>query len=70
MRYAIIYEKSSTGGYGAYVPDLPGIGVVGRTIDETKRMVNKAIVMHLASMREDGDAIPEPTTQVEYAEIG
>jgi predicted RNase H-like HicB family nuclease len=35
MKYLVIYEKSSTG-WGAYVPDLPGLGVVAKTLDEAK----------------------------------
>ena len=36
MKYAVVYEKSETG-WGAYAPDLPGLGVVGKTLEETKR---------------------------------
>jgi predicted RNase H-like HicB family nuclease len=55
----IIYEKSGTG-YGAYAPDLPGCVATGRTLDQTKRRMTKAIEMHLAAMREDGEEIPKP----------
>ena len=68
MKYAIVYEKSSTG-YGAYVPDLPGLGVTGRTMQLTKSRVAKAIKMYIADLREDGKPIPEPTTEVDYAEV-
>lgn len=43
-KYLIIYEKSGTG-YGAYVPDLPGCVATGRTLDQTKRRMTKAIEM-------------------------
>ena len=59
-KYLIIYEKSGTG-YGAYAPDLPGCVATGRTLDQTKRRMTKAIEMHLAAMREDGDEIPMPS---------
>lgn len=59
-KYLIIYEKSGTG-YGAYAPDLPGCVATGRTLDQTKRRMTKAIEMHLAAMREDGDEIPQPS---------
>jgi hypothetical protein len=32
-------------------------------------LMERAIEIHLASMREDGDAIPEPTTAAEYLEV-
>jgi predicted RNase H-like HicB family nuclease len=68
MRYSIVIEKS-VDGYGAYVPDLPGCGAVGDTIEETKAMIESAIHMHLRAMRADGDPIPEPTTIVDYVEV-
>jgi predicted RNase H-like HicB family nuclease len=43
------------------VPDLPGCIAAGRTLAETKRLMAKAIEMHLALMREGGDEIPEPS---------
>lgn len=59
-RYIVLYEKSSTG-YGAYAPDLPGCAATGRTLEETRERMTKAMEMHLAAMREDGDPIPEPS---------
>jgi predicted RNase H-like HicB family nuclease len=65
-RYAVVFEKSNTG-YGAYIPDLPGCVAVGRSLEETKRLIHEAMEIHLASMREDGDPIPEPSL-IEYVE--
>jgi predicted RNase H-like HicB family nuclease len=59
-KYVVLFEKSSTG-YGAYVPDLPGCVATGRTIEETRVRMTKAIEMHLSAMMEDGDTIPEPS---------
>jgi predicted RNase H-like HicB family nuclease len=61
MNFAVIYEKVSTG-YSAYVPDLPGCIAGGATFEETAELIRGAIELHLESMREDGDSIPEPTT--------
>jgi predicted RNase H-like HicB family nuclease len=68
MKYAVIYEKSSSG-YGAYVPDLPGCVAAGATVDETARLIREAIAMHLQGMREDGEAIPEPSTVTDYVTV-
>jgi predicted RNase H-like HicB family nuclease len=68
MKYAIILEKTSTG-YSAYAPDLPGCVAAAETLEETKRLMQEGVEFHLQGMREDGDPIPEPTTQVDYAEI-
>ena len=56
MRYAVVYEKSATG-YGAYVPDLPGLGVLGETLEETKRLIREGIEIHIKMMQEHGEAI-------------
>ena len=59
-KYVVLFERSSTG-YGAYVPDLPGCVATGRTLQDTRRRMAKAIEMHLAAMKQDGDEIPTPS---------
>lgn len=66
--YAIIYGQTNTG-WSAHVPDLPGLAAVGSTFEETKQLMSEALELHLRSMMEDGDPIPEPTTRVEVAMI-
>jgi predicted RNase H-like HicB family nuclease len=57
-RYAVVFEKAENN-WGAYVPDLPGCITTGKTLDETKRNIHEAIELHLESMREVGEPIPE-----------
>ncbi|MGO4885400.1 MAG: type II toxin-antitoxin system HicB family antitoxin [Bryobacteraceae bacterium] len=59
-KYLILFEKSRIG-YGAYAPGLPGCVATGRTLQETRDRMTKAVEMHLSAMREDGDEIPEPS---------
>ena len=66
-RYAVVIEKTGNG-YGAYVPDLPGCIAAGDTPEETEGLIREAIELHLEGMREDGDAIPEPTSIATYVE--
>lgn len=68
MKYAVIYEKTTTG-YSAYVPDLPGCVSAGATLTETAELMQGAIELHLAAMREDGEQIPGPTTLADYIAI-
>jgi predicted RNase H-like HicB family nuclease len=68
MRYAIVIERTDAN-YGAYVLDLPGCIATGGTIEEVERNIRSAIEMHLAGMREDGQPIPPPATQVEYVDV-
>jgi predicted RNase H-like HicB family nuclease len=65
MKYLIVYEKSDSG-WGAYAPDLPGLGVAGRTLDEVKGLIREAIEFHLDGMRQHGDPIPAPSAMTEY----
>lgn len=68
MRYAVVIEKAGDN-YSAYVPDLPGCVAAGDTTEETQQLIREAIELHIKAMREDGDSIPEPTTQTDYIEI-
>jgi predicted RNase H-like HicB family nuclease len=68
MKYAIVIERSPTG-YAAYVPDLPGCVAAGSTRVEVERLIREAIQLHLEGMREDGEAILEPTTEVDLVEV-
>lgn len=62
MRYTVIIERGESS-WGAYVPDLPGCVAVGPSAEWVEREIQGAIAAHLASLRADGDAIPEPTTR-------
>ena len=58
--YLVVIEREGDS-WGAYCPDLPGVGVVGDTREEVERLVREAISLHLDALREAGDPIPEPT---------
>ncbi len=68
-KYAVVIERAPDSNYCAYVPDLPGCVSTGDTRDEVERNIQEAIEFHLEGMREDGDPIPEPGTNVFYAEV-
>lgn len=68
MRYAIVIERAG-GNYSAYVPDLPGCVATGATVAEVEAEIRDAIAFHLEGMREDGLAVPSPSSQVEYVEV-
>jgi predicted RNase H-like HicB family nuclease len=69
MRYAVVIERGESG-FGAYVPDLPGCVAVGETEAEARQLIREAIEFHLEGMREDGEAVPEPSAHVECVEAG
>jgi predicted RNase H-like HicB family nuclease len=68
MRYAIVIEQAE-GNYSAYVPDLPGCVATGATVGEVEAEIREAIAFHLEGMREDGLAIPSPSSQVAYVDV-
>ncbi len=68
MKYTVVYEKSSNG-FGAYAPDLPGLGVVGETLEETRKLIRDGIEAHIQALREFGEAVPEPTSSAEEIEV-
>jgi predicted RNase H-like HicB family nuclease len=68
MKYAVVIEKTSTG-YSAYVPDLPGCVSVGGTREEMNRNIREAIDLYLEELREQGAAIPTPSTDTEYIAV-
>jgi len=59
--YLVIIEKGATS-YGAYVPDLPGCVAAGETREEVEQLIKEAIQLHIETMNEDGEVIPEPTS--------
>jgi predicted RNase H-like HicB family nuclease len=67
-RYAIVVEKAHSN-YAAYVLDLPGCVVTGATIEETEHRLRQAITIHVRGLREDGLAVPKPSSVVDYLEI-
>ncbi len=67
MRYAVVIEKAK-GNYSAYVPDLPGCVATGPTVKAVEDELREAIRLHVAGLKEDGLAVPEPTSIADYIE--
>jgi predicted RNase H-like HicB family nuclease len=53
--YLVIVEKYESGTFGAYVPELPGIGVAGETEDEVRDLVGEAIRLYLDELDRGDD---------------
>jgi predicted RNase H-like HicB family nuclease len=63
--YTVIFEQGKDGGWGAYAPDLPGLGVAAETREEVATLIREGIQIYIEELREDGLPIPEPTTTAE-----
>jgi len=66
-KYLIVIEKTANN-LSAFSPDLPGCVATGTSQSEVEDRMRDAIRMHLDGMREDGLAIPEPSSIAEYIE--
>ena len=53
--YLVIVEKFGSGAFGAYVPELPGVGVAGETEDEVRDLVGEAIRLYLDELDRGDD---------------
>jgi predicted RNase H-like HicB family nuclease len=68
VRYAVLFERAETN-WAAYVPDLPGCMTTGASLEETKANIRAAIEGHIATLREFGDPIPEPSSLAAEVEV-
>ncbi len=68
MKYLVIYEKAESG-WGAYAPDLPGLGGAGKTLEEVNHLIREAMEFHLEGLRGHGDPIPAPSAATEYITV-
>ena len=60
MRYVAFVHKEPGSSYGVSFPDFPGCISAGNTADVALHNAVEALAGHVAAMRSDGDAIPEP----------
>ena len=58
--YLVIYEQGKDGGWGAYAPDLPGLGVAAESREEAALLIREGIEIYLEELREDGLPVPVP----------
>jgi predicted RNase H-like HicB family nuclease len=58
--YLVVIEHEGDS-WGAFCPDLPGIGVVGDSREEVEQLVREAVSFHLDGLRRAGDPIPKPS---------
>ena len=68
MKYAILIERTDNG-YSASVPDLPGCIAAADTKAEVEELIREAVILHLESLHEHGDPIPEPHTTAALVEV-
>jgi predicted RNase H-like HicB family nuclease len=69
VRYTVILERGETT-WGAHVPDLPGCVAVADSREEVLDLIREAIELHIESLRENGERVPEPRSEGEVVVVG
>jgi len=67
-RYLVVIEKAANN-FAAYVPDLPGCIAAGKTVEETEKLIHKAIQLHIKGMKEDNIPIPASSAVAEFIAV-
>lgn len=58
LKYDVIFEEQSVGGYTVTVPSLPGCISEGDTFEEAKENIADAIKLYVEDLSADGEEIP------------
>lgn len=58
--YLVIYEQAKDGGWGAYLPDLPGVVALGATRTEAAERIKEALSAYSEDLQERGETLPAP----------
>lgn len=70
LKYDVIFEEQSEGGYTVTVPSLPGCISEGDTFEEAKTNIAEAITAYLESLAMDGEKIPEGDSNIFLGQVG
>lgn len=57
--YLVVYEQAEDGGWGAYLPDPPGVVAMGESRDEVERLISEGVEIYLEEMAAD-ERLPDP----------
>jgi antitoxin HicB len=65
--YRILLTQEPEGGYTVNVPALPGCVTYGENIDHAMSMAQEAIELYVATLKAEGDPIPDDNRTLEYS---
>jgi predicted RNase H-like HicB family nuclease len=52
--YLVIYEQAEDGGWGAYIPDLPGVVALGESKGEVEESIKASVELYVEEVGEEG----------------
>jgi predicted RNase H-like HicB family nuclease len=62
--YVVIFEQAEDGGWGAYLPDLPGVVALGDSRAQVGERIQEALQAYAQEMRSLGKELPGPVHDV------
>jgi predicted RNase H-like HicB family nuclease len=65
LGFLVVIERGQSG-WGAYVPDLDGVVAAADSEEEVCSLISEAVAFHLQGLRDDNEAIPEPTSRAHW----
>lgn len=67
--YVVIYEQADDGGWGAYLPDIPGCISLGDTREEVAKSIREALELYADELRRSGQSIPEKRSVADVVSV-
>jgi predicted RNase H-like HicB family nuclease len=61
-RFLAVVERGKSG-WGAYVPDLPGVVAAADTEDGVRALIAEAVEFHLEGLSDADEPVPEPLSR-------
>lgn len=68
--YVVIFERAEDGGWGAYLPDVPGVVALGATRGEVDHGIHEALDAYADEMHELGRSLPAPVARAGTVRAG
>lgn len=59
--YMVVFERADDGGWGAYLPDVPGVVALGDSREEVADGIREALVAYAEEMDQLGQSLPAPS---------
>lgn len=63
--YVVVFERAGDGGWGAYLPDLPGVVALGSTREEVAERIREAVDAYAQEMAALELPLPKPVATTE-----
>ena len=58
--YVVMFEQADDGGWGAYLPDLPGVVALGASRAEVADRIQEALSAYADDLHQRGGSLPPP----------